>query len=476
MKPFLILPAVLALAACAGMGPAPEGAARLAEAALPTVWYAPPLPHQGQTASLIDWWAQLGDAQLPALIADAQRQSADVVAARARVFDARAALAGAETDQLPRVALTGGAYRGADASNPLGTGMNLGLQASWALDVWGRNASTARRALAQAAGAQAGWHEARVLTAAETARLYLGWRACRAQRAVIDSDRASRTVTAQSAADTERAGLIAPATAALARAGQADAEARLAQQHRQCEQQFKSLVALTGIDEPRLRERLGSGAGLPDPTAAGSVLVVPAVPMAAIRQRPDVARAQQELVAAAEGVGVARAALWPSLNFSGNLLRNRFSGGGTTATFNTWSVGPLTLNLPLIGRAGLNASADAALVRYEAAGLAYAGVLYQAVAEVEQSLVALDALRTQLTANRQAVAGYTRSFEATEARWRVGLANLNELEEARRLKLNADSGAVALQLDHLTTWIALYVALGGGFDPQSAPEPARQAP
>ena len=80
-----------------------------------------------------------------------------------------------------------------------------------------------------------------------------------------------------------------------------------------------------------------------------------------------------------------------------------------------------------------------------------------------------------LVASQQAVAGYTRSFEATEARYRVGLANLNELEEARRLKLNADSGAVALQLDHLNTWIALYVALGGGFDPQIAPEPVRQA-
>lgn len=474
MKLILILSSALGLAGCAGLGPPPERGVQAVESSLPKAWFAPVVAHQGQTPSLVDWWSRLGDPRLPELIAQAQQGSASIMAARAQVFAARAALAGADSATGPQVGLTAGAFRGVDAGTPLGTGMNAGLQASWAIDLWGQNAASVRQASATAGAAQAGWHEARVLMAAETARLYLGWRSCLAQKAVIDSDRASRTVTARSAADTERAGLLAPATAALALAGQADAEARLAQQQRQCEQQFKAIVALVGANEPELRERLGAGGMLPDPTSAGSVLAVSAVPLDVIRQRPDVARAQQELVAAAEGVGVARAALWPSLSLSGNVLRNRFTSGGESSTFNTWSVGPLVLSLPLLGRGGLNASAEAAAARYEAAALGYANVLRRAIAEVEQSLVALDALRTQLTASQQAVSGYTRSFEATEARYRVGLANLNELEEARRLKLNADSGAVALQLDHLNTWIALYVSLGGGFDPQTAPEPVRQ--
>jgi outer membrane protein, multidrug efflux system len=474
MKHLLILASALGLTACGSMGPPPDRTVQAVETSLPKVWYAPPLPHQGQTASMTDWWSRLGDPQLQALIGEAQQGSASIIAARAQVFAARAALAGADSATLPQVGLTAGVYRGVNASAPLGTGMNAGLQASWALDVWGQNASSVRQASAQVAAEQAGWHEARVLMAAETARLYLGWRSCLAQKTVIDSDLRSRTVTARSAADTERAGLLAPATAALARAGQADAESRLALQNRQCEQQFKAIVALVGAEEPRMRERLGTAAVLPDPSAAGSALQVAEVPMDVIRQRPDVARAQQALVAAAEGVGVARAALWPSLSLTGNVLRNRFTTGGESTSFNTWSIGPLALSLPLIGRAGLNASAEAAAARYESAALGYANVLRRAIAEVEQSLVALDALRTQLSASQQAVAGYTRSFEATEARYRVGLANLNELEEARRLKLNADSGAVALQLDHLNTWIALYVALGGGFDPQIAPEPVRK--
>ena len=94
----------------------------------------------------------------------------------------------------------------------------------------------------------------------------------------------------------------------------------------------------------------------------------------------------------------------------------------------------------------------------------------QALAEVEQALVSLSSLRERVASTDTAVAGYGQSFQATEARYRVGLASLNELEEARRLKLNADSSAVALQQERINAWIQLYVALGGGFDPVNNPD------
>jgi multidrug efflux system outer membrane protein len=199
------------------------------------------------------------------------------------------------------------------------------------------------------------------------------------------------------------------------------------------------------------------------------------VPAEVVRQRPDVYRAQRRLVAAAEGVGVARAALLPSLTLAGNVMRNRFSGGGVETTINSWSVGPFTLNLPLLGRRGLQAQAQAAQARYKAAAQAYAATLRQAVAEVEQALVQLSSLAGRVQATETAVEGYARSLQATEARYRVGLASLNELEEARRLKLAADSAAVALLAERIQAWIGLHVALGGGFDPSQLPtldEPA----
>ncbi|MBU7576022.1 MAG: efflux transporter outer membrane subunit [Hydrogenophaga sp.] len=441
---------------------------------LPSTWYAPPLAHQGSTEQLTAWWSRFDDPVLTDWVARAQARSPSAASARAQVFAARAARLGVQAETGPQLNAVANASRGrTDPTMPLGTSLNAGLQASWAIDLWGGNEARRSSAEAQQEAAGAGWHQARVLVASELAQLYFAQRLCREQLAVAARDRDSRAVTAENNAVSERAGLTAPAVAALARASGAEGAARFRQQDEVCERQVKSLTALTGVPEPDVRQRL---AAAPDLQALlqsprmDQLLSVNAVPAEVIRQRPDVYRAQRDLVAASEEVGVARAALLPSLSLSGSLLRNRFSGGGNEGTFNTWSVGPLTLSMPLLGRDALRANTDSAQARYEAAAIAYAGTLRQAVAEVEQALVSISSLRERVASTDTAVAGYGQSFQATEARYRVGLASLNELEEARRLKLAADSSAVALQQERINAWIQLYVALGGGFDPVNNPD------
>lgn len=441
----------------------------------PATWYAPPLPHQGQAADLGRWWARFDDPLLSDWIDRAQRLSPSVAAARAQVFAARAGLLDAREQDRPQLAAVASANRGfTDPARPTGTTLSAGLQASWAVALWGEGDARVSQARARQDAAGAGWHEARVLVAAETARLYFSQRVCREQLRVTQADRDSRRVTADSTATTERAGLTAPAVAALARASAAESIGRHQQQAESCDRQVKALAALTGVDEPALR------AGLERPHAwparLDGLLTVPAVPAEVLRQRPDVYRAQRDLVAASDGVGIARAALRPSLSLSGNVMANRFQGGGLSVNGTTWSIGPLTLSLPLLGRERLNASADAAFAQYEAAGSAYAATLRQAVSEVEQSLVSLAALRERAAAAEVAVEGYRRSLAGTESRWRVGLASLNELEEARRVLLAAESGAVALRQERLQAWINLYVALGGGFEPaQAIPDALKDA-
>ena len=436
---------------------------------LPAQWYAPPLAHQGSTLELTQWWNRLGDPVLSDWIARAQTQSPTVASALAQVSAARAAVAASEVQAGPQVAAVASVSRGRmDAGSPVGNALGAGLQASWVIDLWGGAAAETAGARARQDAAGAGWHEARVVVAAEVAQLYAAHRLCVAQLAVASSDRDSRAATARSTAVTEKAGLTAPAVLALAQASHAEAQARTQAQTEQCERQIKSLVALTALPEAQLRAQLAQNPGwradaLPIPA-------VQAVPADVIRQRPDVYRAQRNLVAAGEAAGAARALLLPNLSLSGSWLRNRFSASSGSTTFNTWSIGPLSLNLPLIGRGALNANADAAQSQYEAAALAYAATLRQAVAEVEQSLVTLSGLQQRQTATDAAVAGYVQSFRATEARHRVGLANLNELEEARRLRLNAESSAIALQQERFNAWVALYLALGGGFDP-AQPQP-----
>ena len=79
---------------------------------LPERWMAPPLAHQGSTQALDDWWARFDDPVLSDWIARAQRHSPDIASARAQVFAARAALAGAEAQGRPQVNAVATANRG----------------------------------------------------------------------------------------------------------------------------------------------------------------------------------------------------------------------------------------------------------------------------------------------------------------------------------------------------------------------------
>lgn len=464
VRSFAALLAASLLSACAVTVPPPPEVP-----ATPTTWHAPTLPHAGNSTDLAQWWARLGDPVLTDWQARAQAQSPSLAEARARVFQARAQLRGEQNASGPQVAAVASASRGVQLGQPLASTLGAGVQASWALDLWGGAQAGVNAAQAQQDAAGAGWHEARVLVAFELAGLYYGQRLCRVQLQVTQDDRDSRAVTARATAQSEGAGLTAPAVAALARASAAEAVSRFQQQLQVCEQQIKSLVALTGLAEPELRAQLAQAPALPAGSALDAMFSVVAVPAEALRQRPDVFRAQRALVAAAESVGVARSALLPSLNLSGNLLVGRGRSGGLDATFNTWSVGPFTLSLPLTGRGALQAGVDSAQAGYESAGVAYAATLRNAIAEVERALVALAALREQHSSNAIALAGYTQSLAGTEARYRVGFASLSELEEARRLQLNAQSSAVALQQNRIQAWIDLYLALGGGFDPAQVP-------
>jgi outer membrane protein TolC len=144
--------------------------------------------------------------------------------------------------------------------------------------------------------------------------------------------------------------------------------------------------------------------------------------------------------------------------------------------FSTWSIGPLALSVPLVGRDALRARADAAQVGFEAAQVAYEATLRRAVGEVEQALVAQAALHERQRASALAADSLRQVLSATEQRFKAGLASLNDLEDARRQWLGAQSALVGVRLEQLHTAVTLYVALGGGFDPAQAQDLNRELP
>lgn len=448
------------LAACAVSRPTPE-----VQASVPTQWQAP-LPHHGRVADLARWWGRQNDPLLVDLILAAQNVSPDIAQARSRLAQARATQVAARAALLPSLDGQASASRGFnEQAGGLASTAQAAVQAGWELDLFGGNAAASDAARERLSGAAAQWHEARVSVAAEAALQYTAYRSCEQQRAVAESDAQSRGETARLALQSEKAGFTAPATAALASASFSDAKVRAERQRMQCEINLKTLVALTGIGEPEMRSRLASAAPVQAPEALFAIADIPAQ---ALAQRPDVYAAEREVAAASADVGQARADRYPRLSLSGSIGRGWLSTGGASLSTNTWSIGPVALSLPIFDAGRRAAQVDAAEARYDEAAQRYRAQVRKAVSEVEQALVQLDSTATRSGDAQQAVSGYRRSFVATEARWRAGLASLVELEDARRTMLAAETGLVALQQERMAAWITLYRAVGGGWTAQQA--------
>ena len=459
-----LLPACLALlcAACAHNA-APPPAATAQTTPPPERWYAP-LPHGGDPAALAHWWQQFDDPLLVQLIEAAQGVSPTLASAVSRIDDARNARTTAGAGLLPTVDASASMTRSRQLQPGFGslsyTGSQAGAQAAWEIDLFGAQRARRDAAEQRLEAARSAWHEARVSVAAEVALRYGDHRFCLRTRGVLERDLASRQETARLTALAAGAGFQAPAAAGLARASAADAAGRYHQQRAQCEQHVKALVALTGLSEPALRERLAAARA--DMTAAPPVAVA-SLPAALLAQRPDLDAAAREVAATRREIDAADAERLPQLTLGGSVGRTRLSGAGLSSEGTVWSIGPLTLAVPLFDGGRRNANADLARARYSAAAAAFEASARRAVREVEEALLALQSTAERGDDAGTAVEGFKQSFDAAEARYKGGLGSLFELEDARRSLLGAETARLSLDRERLGAWIALYRAVGGGW-------------
>lgn len=438
-------------------------------ASLPPQWHAP-LPHGGQLGELDAWWQQFDDPLLGRLITAAQAASPSVAQAASRIEQARASRTAAGAALGPTLNASSSFARGRqELGAPLANTQSAGLQAAWEIDLFGGNRAGASAAQARLEAAHAQWHDARVSVAAEVATSYVNHRACEAQLQQAEADATSRAETARLTEQSARGGFQPAANAALSRATAAQGRNNVTQQRTQCELNVKSLVALTGLDEPALRTQLaGATARVPQPAA----IAVHSVPAQALAQRPDLLAAARDVVAASADLSQTEAARYPRVSLGGSIGASRIETAFGTSDGTLWSLGPLTVSLPLFDGGTRRANVLAARARYDEAGAVYRARLRMAVREVEQALVTLQGTAERAEDARIAAEGFRTSFVAAQTRQRGGLASLFELEDARRSDLQAQNALTELQRERVVAWISLYRALGGSW--ADRPEPLAQ--
>lgn len=451
----------------------------------PQGWHAT-LPHHGSRMALARWWEQFHDPVLTQLVEHADATSQTIAQAVGRVREARASVSTSQAALFPQLKGSGSATRqggfggsqfggvgglSAGALNPtlgLGTITTLAAQvdASWEIDLFGGKRRSLEGADARLTASEADWHDARVSLAAEVANTYLQQRECEALVNIGAATLSSRQETLQLTERKFHAGFVAPADFAQAQATVGDAVNALEGQRAQCAQGIDKLVTLTGIDQDALNGLLSKdSAQIPAPPDAG----VPDVPAQVLSQRPDVSSAERAVAGASADIGVAVASRLPSITLAGSIGINSYRLGGQSLTSKSWSFGP-SVSLPIFDGGTGAARVETARARYDQALASYRGKVRQAVQEVEDALVRLDASDRRVDAATMADAQYAKVLEASNARYRLGAGSLLQLEDVRRTALQASQSLAAVKLERAQAWVALYKAVGGGWR-DDAPNP-----
>jgi multidrug efflux system outer membrane protein len=163
--------------------------------------------------------------------------------------------------------------------------------------------------------------------------------------------------------------------------------------------------------------------------------------------------AERRLAAATADVGVAEAALYPSINLSGNV---------TVSDPQSWSFGP-TLSIPLLNRPALAARRDAAIARVQQAELGWRQTVLAAVQDVQSAQSTFIRSRQRLDAQQRAVESYSQLVELSRQAYQLGTTTLFALLDAEQSLADAQIAAATARRDVGINWLTLQVATGKGW-------------
>lgn len=429
-------------------------------------------------ASLQTWWSVLGDATLEELIARAQTANLDIEGALWRLEEARALRGVAAGAQMPQVGASGSSYRQQASDNgvpsaPDGgydsvTLHDVGAEASWELDLFGRIRRTVEAADASLGATTEAYRDVLVSVLSEVALSYVDLRSAQERLSLGRVNVKSQQETLQLTQDRFDAGLVSALDVAQAQSNLANTESLIPTLETLIERSLNRLAVLLGEAPGALHEELSKKSPLPDEPDGVTI----GLPADLLRQRPDVRRAERELAAQTALIGVATADLYPSFSLSGFLgFQATDAGDLLSGSSLTWGVGlPIRWNIFSGGRIRSQIRVEEA--RTEQALTTYEQTVLHALEEVENAMVAYENQNLRRDRLRASVAATQRSLELVLTQYRAGLADFqNVLDTQRSLLVRQDELAVS-EGEVLKNLVVLYRALGGGWDPEGvSPSP-----
>ena len=407
------------------------------------------------------WWQVFNDPVLNELVEQVSVSNQTLRAAEARYTQARVAVRSARSGLFPTVGASGGASRSRRGEAGASSNYDIGLDARWEIDLWGRVRRLVEASRAGEEASAADLESVRLSLQSEVAINYFQLRVTDVQQDLLEDTIKGFQTSFNVTQNRYKAGVAA-------RVDVVQAESQL----KSTRAQAVDLRATRATLEHAIAVLIGK------PPAALSIAptklqvsipdIPPGLPSTLLERRPDVAAAERRMVAANARIGVAQAAYFPSLSLTGSagfasdVLSNLIS-----APNRVWSLGA-GLAGTLLDFGARSANVDSARASHDEAVANYRQAVLEAFQEVEDNLATVRWLAEEGDLQQDAARLARESVVLTVNQYKAGTVSFLNVVQVQATQLNEERQTVQLLGRRLASTVRLIRALGGSWQDGTA--------
>jgi multidrug efflux system outer membrane protein len=412
------------------------------------------------------FWETFHDTTLDQLVREASNSNYDLRIALTRIAEARALRRDTAFDLAPSIQASGGytktkvAREQTLAGAPRSTEYyDAGFDAFWELDFFGRIRRGLEASNAQLGAIEAAERDTQVIVTAEVTRTYFELRGFQQQLAVARRNVANQQSTLDLAKARLDAGSGTEFDTARAEAQLSSTRGTIGPLEAAVARSIHRLSVLIGREPGALRAELAPTQNLPP--LPGIVPV--GDPAGMLRRRPDIRVAERQLAGATAGVGIAVADLFPRVTFTGSAGYVAGSSGGLGDSGTDAYVLAPGISWAIFDLGHVQARIAASKARQQGALLSYEKTVLNALEETENSLVTHARARDRLVHDEAAMRASTTAADLARVRYENGASDFLQVLDAERTLLESEDRLARSRTEAATSLIAVYKALGGGW-------------
>ncbi|MEQ1559849.1 MAG: efflux transporter outer membrane subunit [Methyloglobulus sp.] len=435
------------------------------------------------------WWLTFNDSTLKQLMADAVAANLDFKIALERIKDARSQQTAIFASGLPSLSARGSGNRrynntssaassgGTASGGGFGIGNQLinifqfGFDAQWELDFFGGVRRALEAADANIASEVENSRAVLVTLLGDVARNYIDLRTNQQLAEITRNNLVAQRDTQALTEIRQQSGLGTMLEVAQAQAQADTTEAQLPNYETLVKQSIHALGVLVGREPAALAARLGQRAAI----SAVAATVIPDLPSELLQRRPDIRRAERQMAAANAAVGIATAELYPKINLSAFLGLQNSRITDFTPVGKSWSTAA-TLTMPIFNWGKLNANIKSKKAQYQQTFLTYQATVLNAFKDVEDTLIAYRKEQERCKALTNAVNANQLAVDLANERYEKGLTGFIDVLQTQQTLYQSESLLVMSEGKVSSNLVALYKALGGGWQTTSPVSDASLVP